>query len=592
MKKAFTTCFVLCAVVLMVLTFPVDRARAQKDRRVHVPPVRREEETFVPGRVLVKFRSNVGLDHARQIIAALGVRDAEELPAIGVFVLELPEQANEAAFANAMQGRPEVEFAELDRIVKPEEITPNDPWYANWQWHLPKISAPAAWSVTTGDSSIIIAILDSGVNSSHEDLAAKIVPGWNTYSNNSDTNDLHGHGTNGAGAAAALGNNGRGVASVAWGCKIMPIRVTGADAGATYLSLANGLIWAADHGARVANMSFMTSDNATVKSAAQYFQNHGGVVTSSAGNYGSFVSSPDNPYILTISATDRYDMRSGFSNYGNIIDLAAPESGYSTALGGDYTYASGTSFSAPLVAGVAALVLSVNPGLTGKQVQDILKLSADDLGPAGFDTSYGWGRINAARAVQMARGNSDTALPTVVITSPSTGATVSGTVTVEVSASDNVGVSFVSVDLDGASKVSMTSSPYMFQWDTTTAKDGLHSLTAIATDSAGNSTSSTIMVTVKNSVIDIMPPNVLIISPSDGTRISTNVSVSVNATDNVGVVRNELYIDGVLTSASTTAPFTTKWNSRKAAYGAHWIYCKAYDAAGNTSVSQIATVYK
>src|SRR5215212_3448002 len=138
MKKiALTTGF--CAIVLLVLTFPLDRARAQKDRRVHVTPVRREEEPFVPGRVLVKFRSHVGLDQARQIIAALGVREDGLLPATGVLVLDLPDQVDEAGFANALASRPDVEFAELDRIVKPAETTPNDPWYANWESHLRKI---------------------------------------------------------------------------------------------------------------------------------------------------------------------------------------------------------------------------------------------------------------------------------------------------------------------------------------------------------------------------------------------------------------------------------------------------------------------
>ena len=147
MKK---TGFVLfCVVMLLVLTLPFDRARAQKDRRMHSAPVR---ESFVPGRVLVKFRENVGLDHARQIVAALGVREDGVLPATGVLVLDLPEQADEAAFANALASRPDVEFAELDRIVRPADITPNDPWFTNWEGHLRRIQAPAAWSITTGST--------------------------------------------------------------------------------------------------------------------------------------------------------------------------------------------------------------------------------------------------------------------------------------------------------------------------------------------------------------------------------------------------------------------------------------------------------
>src|SRR5204863_8960077 len=113
------------------------------------------------------------------------------------------------------------------------DVIPNDPYYTNWEWHLQKISAPTAWNVTTG-SNIIIAIIDTGVNPSHPDLASKLVAGWNFYSNNSDTSDVYGHGTAVAGTAAAVSKNGLGVTSVCWGCWIMPIRVGDNSGLATY----------------------------------------------------------------------------------------------------------------------------------------------------------------------------------------------------------------------------------------------------------------------------------------------------------------------------------------------------------------------
>src|SRR5690242_95844 len=147
MKKTFyTVSFISCALILLSLTFPFHKVSAQ-----------RESENFVPGRVLVKFRGNVGLDHARQIVAALGAREADLLPQIGLFVLDLPDQADEVVFANAFRHRPEVEFAELDHINHPADITPNDPWYSN-EWHLTKIAMPAAWGVTTGSQNVVIAI--------------------------------------------------------------------------------------------------------------------------------------------------------------------------------------------------------------------------------------------------------------------------------------------------------------------------------------------------------------------------------------------------------------------------------------------------
>src|SRR5262249_836915 len=159
----------------------------------------------------------------------------------------------------------------------------------------------------------------------------------------------------------------------------------------TYTTVANGLTWAADHGARVANLSYMMTNVATVTTAAKYFQSKGGVVTMSAGNYSTFDPTADNPYVLTVSATDPNDNITGYSNTGHNSDLAAPgDSILTTALGGGYIAFSGTSFSAPVTAGVAALVMSVNPNLSGSQVQDVLKKSADDFGAPGWDPSYGW----------------------------------------------------------------------------------------------------------------------------------------------------------------------------------------------------------
>ena len=593
-KTAFTIGFLLCAVTLLVLTVPFDVARAQKDRRIHVTPGRGEDVEFVPGRVLVKFRSNVGLDHARQIIAALGVGEDGILPATGVLILNLPEQADEAGFANALAARPDVEFAELDRIVRPAEVTPNDPWYANWEGHLKRIQAPAAWSITTGASNVVIAILDTGVDATHEDLMSKLVPGWNIYNNNSNTSDVGGHGTAVAGTAAAASNNGTGVASVCWGCMIMPIRVSDGSTGATYSALASGLNWAADHGARVANMSYIVSESSTVTSSAKYFQSKGGVVTASAGNYGTFSSASDNPYMLTVSATDYNDVLTGYSNTGNNIDLAAPGTSFTTLRGGTYDSVAGTSFSAPIVAGVAALVLSVNPGLTPNQVQDILKQSADDFGLPGWDSSYGWGRVNAGRAVLLASGNttpSDSTSPAVSFSSPSNGAVVSGSVSVVALASDNTGVAAVTFSIDGTPMSTDTTAPFSFTWTTNSGLNGGHTITALASDAAGNASAATVSVIVDN-VVDTTSPTIRITSPVDGTKISTNVSVKVNATDNLGVTKVELYVDGFLQGVSTSAPFTTKWNSAKTFKGLHTLQSKAYDAAGNVGSSPVIAVNK
>lgn len=456
-------------------------------------------QSFVPGRLLVKFNSNIGPTHAREIIAALGTRDESEIHGAGVHIVDLPYHANERAFLSAFQSRAEVEFAELDTLLSPQQTVPNDPLFPSW--FLEKIDAPNAWPITTGSSNIVIAILDTGVEGSHPDLASKIVPGRNIYNNNDDTSDVFGHGTPVAGVAGAASNNGIGVASVAWGCGIMPVRISDLDGMAATSTIASGLSWAADHGARVANVSYRVTGSKTITSAAKYFQSKGGVVVAAAGNNSTQESAPDDPYVVTVGATDPQDVIYYYSNYGGAVDLVAPGNNTTTLMGGQYGAGGGTSFASPVVAGVAALILSANPSLTPAQVTDILKQTADDLGAAGWDNTYASGRVNAAKAVSAAwstRGGADTTAPSVSITSPQGGQQLSGQTT----------------------------------------------------------------------------------------------SVQVSASDNVRVVKNELYVDGVLAATSTTAPFTIKWSTRKAAGGAHQLQCKAYDAAGNASMSSAVTVFK
>ena len=454
---------------------------------------------FVRGRVLVKFRDDIGTDHARQIIAALGARDADEIPNIGVHILDLPYQASELALAKAFRSRPEVEFAEVDRRLSPQQILPNDPLYPSW--YLQKIDAANAWLITTGNNNITIAILDSGIEATHEDLASRIVPGRNIYNNNNDTGDVFWHGTAVAGVAGAASNNGIGVASVTWGCGIMPIRVSDSTGIATESNIASGLTWAADHGARVANVSYYVTGSKTISSAAKYFQSKGGVVAAAAGNYGAVETVQDDPYIITVGATDSQDVLFYYSNRGNNLDLVAPGNNTTTLMGGLYGAGGGTSFASPVVAGVAALVLSVNPSLTAGEVTDVLKQNADDLGNVGWDTMYGSGRVNAAKAVLAAlttAGTADTTAPVVTITSPQMGQKVT----------------------------------------------------------------------------------------------SSTTSVQVLVTDNVRVVRNELYVDGVLIATSSTAPFTTKWNARRATAGSHELQCRAYDPSGNIGLSSSLTIFK
>src|SRR5205823_6228067 len=217
-------------------------------------------------------------------------------------------------------------------------------------------------------------------------------------------------------------------------------------------------------------------------------------------------------------------------------DLAAPGVAiYTTGKGGGYVVGTGTSASAPIVAAVAAMVLSVNPSLTAIQVQDILKQSADDLGAPGWDPSYGWGRVNAYKAVLAATGGSstDTTPPSATITSPSDGSKLSGTVTIGVSAADNVGVTKVECYISGL--LASTSTTGSFSWNTTTNANGSYSLQARAYDAAGNvGASATVSVSVQNTPADLSAPVVQITSPTSGATVARSTKVYVAASDDVG----------------------------------------------------------
>jgi thermitase len=551
-------------------------------------------DSYVPHRLLVKFADGTTPSMAQQVLSSVSGRIDRDLPDLGIKIVSLPANAAEAAAANALLHRPGVEFAELDKIHRPEAIQPNDPYYM-YGWHLSKIGAPAAWLTSTGSSSVIIAILDTGCDPTHPDLLSKYVPGWNIYGNNSDSSDVYGHGTTVAGSAAASSDNGAGVASIAWQCKLMPIRVSDVNGNATDSAIASGLSWAANHGARVANVSYQVTASATVKTAAQSFQSKGGVVTVSAGNYATQDTNADNPYELTVSATDSTDALATFSNYGSDVDIAAPGQGiWTTVRGGGYSSASGTSYSAPIVAAAAAMVLSVNPSLSGAQVQNVLKSSADDLGAAGWDPRYGYGRLNLDRALSLAlgtSGNLDTSAPSVSFLQPSAGLVLQGNFTVAAQASDNAGIASLAISIDGTQVASAAAGSCNYGWNTAGAPNGSHQLLALATDTSGNVSTFSITVDVENP-LDTTAPVVAITSPNTGARVGNSLSVSASASDNVRVTKVELWVDGKLALTSTTAPWAFSVNSRKWTPGSHGLVCKAYDAAGNCSSSASVSVQK
>lgn len=552
--------------------------------------------TFARGRILISPREGLPIRAFANILEEHNGQ-ARKIGQSNLYIVDLPEYTEEDVVAR-LAHHPHLKFAELDHITH-QAFTPNDPLYTS-QWHLPKINAPIAWDTTQG-SNVTIAILDSGANGSHPDLAGQLVPGWNLWDNNSDTTDLTGHGTYVTGTAAASSNNATGIAAVADQAKIMPIRVTPPDSGGTYYStLAQGLIYAADHGARVANASFQNvSSSLSTQNAAQYMKDKNGLVTVSAGNTGVQEAYTPTTTMIPVSATDENDLLTSFSSYGDFVALAAPGTNiWTTDMNGNYSTVRGTSFSSPIAAGVIALMMASNPKLTNLDIEKLLYSTAVDLGNIGRDVYFGYGRIDAAAAVKAAIAASpsiDSQAPTVSIVNPLSGATVSGLIPVDIQANDNVGVTRAELWVNNTTIAVDTSPPFAFTWDSSGAPNGTANLVAYVYDAAGNSGSNMIGVNVSNSaplpLVDSAPPTIAIINPVAG-NVSGTVTISVNASDNNGSsnVTQSLYIDGALVATGTGSTLSFSWNSRskKVKAGSHTIQAIAQDTAGNKSSTSVS----
>ena len=560
------------------------------------PPALAEARQWATGHILVKPKAGVRNQDFAAALSKAGAGERTRLHATKIEMVSVPPHA-EKAMVQALSRNPHIEFAELDELVPHAAIDANDTYY-NRAWHLQTLNAPQAWPRSLG-TGVVVAVLDTGVDPDHPDLTGQLVPGWNAYSNNADSSDVYGHGTKVAGVVAAASNNGIGVTSLAWNAKVMPVRVSKDNGYAYFSTIASGITWAADHGADVVNISYYVSDSDTVQDAARYMRSRGGVVVSSAGNNGSILNAPDTDAIITVGATDSGDNLTSWSNYGNSVDVTAPGSSiWSTRDGGSYGSVSGTSFSSPLTAAVVALVMAADPSLTPDEIENIITGSSVDLGSPGRDRYFGHGRVDAAAAVAAAGGpapdpqpDPDRQAPVVSITTPG-GGTVSGNVTVAVSASDDTGVSSVKFYLNGALVRSDSSAPYTWSWDTTATANGQVQLLARAYDAAGNEgTSQTVTVTVYNtssSGQDSTPPTVSITSPGGGT-VSGNVTITASASDNVGVTRVKFFIDGKLVKSLNSAPYAWNWDTTGIADGPVQLFARAFDAAGNLSDSQSVT---
>jgi hypothetical protein len=557
---------------------------------------------YARGRILVEARPGLSDADLDRILKEYGGKK-HKIGQSRLHIVELPANASEVAVVAKLSHRPELKFAELDRVV-PTALAVNDP-YAGSEWHLTKIGAPAAWDSSMGRG-VTIAVLDSGVNVNHVDLKDRIVPGYNVYSGNTDLTDICGHGTAVAGTAAATGNNATGVAGVAGAASIMPVRIAYSDGTSCYAyfsTVASGITYAADHGARIANVSYSgVAGSSTVLSAARYMKSKGGLVVVSAGNNNIDENITPDPALVVVSATDANDAKASFSSWGSFVTVSAPGTYiWTTDNSGGYSQWQGTSFSAPVTSAVAALMMAARPDLGGDQIESLMYSTAVDLGAAGRDPVFGYGRVNAAAAVSAAVAYQppvDTTAPVAAIAAPLANSSVSGLVGVTVNASDNVGVARVDLTVNGTVVASDTAAPYTFSWNSAGSANGMANLVAVAYDAAGNvGKSATVAVNVANTTTtvaqDTTPPTVAISNPVAGT-VTGNVTVSINAADNAGAagITTVLAIDGQTKAQGTGATLAYNWNTRKIGAGQHTLTATARDAAGNTSSTSVTVTSK
>lgn len=292
----------------------------------------------------------------------------------------------------------EVDYVEPNYIYKASYI-PNDTYFS-YQYGPQKIQTPSAWDVTQSSQTVKIAIVDTGVQLNHPDLASKLLPGYDFVSGDTVPNDGNGHGTHVAGIAAAVTNDGRGIAGVAPLASILPIRVLDDNGSGSLSSIANGIIFAANQGAQVINLSLgATQGAATLQNAVDYAWNKGAVLVAAAGNDG--VNIPNYPAyynnVIAVALTTSADYRSSFSNFGRWVEVAAPGSDIlSTYTGSYYAYLSGTSMASPHVAGIAALLAA--QGKSNAQIRTAIHNTADPI--PGTGTHWVYGRVNANRATR------------------------------------------------------------------------------------------------------------------------------------------------------------------------------------------------
>ncbi|MBN1306545.1 MAG: S8 family serine peptidase [Chitinispirillaceae bacterium] len=491
---------------------------------------------YVADEVIVKFKRGT----AEHVVDALNKRFGTSVfhtSRRGFRVMRFSGRRNVEQMVARFKSDPAVEYAEPNYIAY-AYMAPNDPFYSN-QWHLENsvsgsIHAAAAWDKSEG-AGVVIGVIGTGVAYENytqtvgwrsyyyyqaPDLAGtQFVAGWDFVNNDAHANDDEGHETHVCGTIAQTTNNGIGVAGIAFNSTVMPIKVLDATGSGSYSNVANGIIWAADNGATIVNLSLGGPSASTMlEDACRYAYEHGVTLICAAGNESGPVGYPaayDN-YCIAVGATRYDETRSDYSNYGDGLDVMAPGGDLNVDQNGDgygdgvlqqtfgdprrsrfnyhydtwgFYFYQGTSMAAPHVTGIAALLAAAGVATTPDEIREVLQSTAKDLGAPGYDSDYGWGLVDAAAALDYS------AVPN---TPPEANA-----------GGPYEGTEDIDVNFDGSGSGDAEGDPLTYSWDFgdgstgsgvspshAYAAGGEYAITLIVNDGKENSTPSTTIANI------------------------------------------------------------------------------------------------
>jgi subtilisin family serine protease len=350
---------------------------------------------YAPGQLLVGLEEDASKAEIKQAVKEAGATVEDSIDPIDAKVLEVPKREMDEAI-ESLESSSAVEYVEREVLLEATDTVPDDGLWKG-QWGPRRVAAQKAWDTTKGSAGVTIAVLDTGVDYSHPDLQAMFVPGYDFVNRDDSARDDHGHGTAAAGVIAARTDNGKGQAGICWRCRVMPVKVLGANGQGTTSDIAAGILWAVAHEADVISLSLGGAGSTqTLANAVEAASSEGIPVIAAAGNAGSTTPFYPAAYpdALSVAGTTSSDKLYEWSNRGSWVEVAAPGCNTSPVKGGGYANFCGTSSATPIVAGIAGLVLSLAPELPKEKFEHALKSTA-----VRMSSGVRYGRVDALKTL-------------------------------------------------------------------------------------------------------------------------------------------------------------------------------------------------